>query len=102
MWRLRKHNNSLFGSFIAMNVKLNLFKFHNYEKTTARRQWYYKLLAEGPGVAARGIFFLIFELFFSLIHPRVTHECPQKISAQSIQPFGRLSVTYIRMSCFII
>ena len=64
MWRLRKHNNSLFGSFIAMNVKLNLFKFHNYEKTTARRQWYYKLLAEGPGVA-RGFFFKFSNYFLA-------------------------------------
>ena len=35
-----------------------------------------------------------FELFFwnfiSLYHPPATHECPQKISAQPVQPFGRL------------
>ena len=43
--------------------------------------------------------------FFSLQHP-ATHECPQKNSTQSVQPFGRLYATYIyiyiRMSCFII
>ena len=55
---------------------------------------YYLILAEGPGVA-RGIFFLkflkkIFECFFSLCHPPASPECPQKISAQSVQPFGRL------------
>ena len=27
-----KHNNSLFKFFIAINVELNLFEFHNYEK----------------------------------------------------------------------
>jgi len=42
----------------------------------------YLLLAEGPGVT-RGNFFL-------KKHPPATHECPQKISAQSVQPFGRL------------
>ena len=43
--------------------------------------------------------------FFSLLHPPVTHECPQKNSAQSVQPFGRLYIYYInkiRTSCFII
>ena len=30
------------------------------------------------------------ECFFSLCHPPTTHECPQKNSAQSVQPFGRL------------
>ena len=33
--------------------------------------------------------------FFSLSHSPATHECPQKNSAQSVQPFGRLSTTYI-------
>ena len=28
--------------------------------------------------------------FFSLCHPQATHECPQKFSAHSVQPFGRL------------
>ena len=40
--------------------------------------------------------------FFNLLHPPAINECPQKISAQSVQPFGRLYATYIRMSCFII
>ena len=40
--------------------------------------------------------------FFSLKHPSGTPECPQKNSAQSVQPFGRLQGTYKRMSCFII
>ena len=46
--------------------------------------------------------------FVNLCHPKVTHECPKKISAHSVQPFGRLYAThiyidiYIRMSCFII
>ena len=39
-------------------------------------------------------------IFFSLCHPPATPECPQKISVQSVQPFGRLKGTYIRMSCF--
>ena len=30
-----------------------------------------------------------------LKHPPGTPECPQKISAHSVQPFGRLLVTYI-------
>ena len=30
-----------------------------------------------------------FSIFFSLRHPLATHECPQKVSAQSVQPFGR-------------
>ena len=33
--------------------------------------------------------------FFSLKHPLATHECPQNISAHSVQPFGRLWETYI-------
>ena len=28
--------------------------------------------------------------FLSLCHPQATHECPQKISANSVQSFGRL------------
>ena len=40
--------------------------------------------------------------FVSLLNPPVTHECPQFFLAQSVQPFGRLYATYIRMSCFII
>ena len=32
---------------------------------------------------------------FSLYHPPATHECPQKVSAQSVQPFGRLKGTYV-------
>ena len=43
-----------------------------------------------------------FRIFFYLKHPPATHECPQKISAQSVQPFCRLSVTYKKMSCFIL
>ena len=36
-------------------------------------------------------------------HPHeATHECPLKMSAHSVQPFGRLYGTYIRMSCFIV
>ena len=34
-------------------------------------------------------------IFFSLLHPSATHECPKKISVESVQPFGRLSGTYI-------
>ena len=33
--------------------------------------------------------------FFSLCHPPATPECPQKISAPSVQPLGRLYGTYI-------
>ena len=59
---------------------------------------FYLWLAEGPGVARgkinfeRKFFFekTNFGFFFSLCHPPATHECPQKISAQSVQPFGRL------------
>ena len=39
---------------------------------------------------------------FSLKHHPATPECPQKNSAHSVQLFGRLLVTYIRMSCLII
>ena len=73
----------------------------------------YEQLAEGPGVARGKKMFeqnffektvkKMFEIFFSNL-ALDTHECPQKISAQSVQPFGRLYATYIyiRMSCFII
>ena len=30
-----------------------------------------------------------------LEHPPATHECPQKMSAQSVQLFGRLYATYV-------
>ena len=33
--------------------------------------------------------------FFSVKHPPATPECSQKISVHSVQPFGRLLVTYI-------
>ena len=46
-----------------------------------KRVSFYMLLAEGPGVARRKNFFE---------HSPATHECPQKNSAQSVQPFGRL------------
>ena len=50
------------------------------------------ILAEGPGVA-RGKKRLkkkLSKTFEFLCHPPATPECPQKISAQSVQPFGRL------------
>ena len=54
----------------------------------------YILLAEEPCVA-RGILFFQWEkmsIFFSQYY---TNELPQNISAQSVQPFGRLCATYI-------
>ena len=42
----------------------------------------YLILAEGPGVAREQIF----EKKNILKKPPATHECPQKISAQSVQP----------------
>ena len=58
----------------------------------------YLTLAEGPGVARgkknnkKNLNLFAYS----------THECPAKNSAQSVQPFGRLYTTYIRMSHFII
>ena len=60
---------------------------------------YIKYQLKGPALPGGNFFFRI---CFSLRHPPVTPECPQQISAQSVQPFGRLQGTYIRMSCFII
>jgi len=40
--------------------------------------------------------------FFNLCHPQANHECLQKKSALSVQPFGRPARTFVRMSCFII
>ena len=56
---------------------------------------------------ARGKCFFFWENKFSIFLPLTrgaTHECPQKISVQSVQPFGRLYTQHIniRMSCFII
>ena len=63
----------------------------------------YYTLAKGPDVARGKKIVLksrkkIFEKrkilnFFSLKHPPTTYECPQKISAHSVQPFGCLLVT---------
>ena len=52
------------------------------------------ILAEGPGVAREKIDFLAYN----------TQKCPKKMSAQLVQPFGRLYATniYMRMYCFII
>ena len=58
----------------------------------------FNILDEGP-VATRGIQIL---KEFSLCHPQATHECPQTISAHSVQPFGWLWENYIWMSCFIV
>ncbi len=41
-------------------------------------------------------------IFLAYDIPPAIHECPHKISAKSVQPFGRLYTTYIRMSHFII
>ena len=62
------------------------------------------VLPEGPGVARGKKKFeeKKFRIFFSLKHPPATHECPQKNSAQSVQPFCRLSVTYKKMYCFML
>ena len=58
----------------------------------------YCTLAEGPGVA-RGKKKLLKKCWkfccCCLKHPPATHECSQKISAHSVQPFGRLKATYI-------
>ena len=56
---------------------------------------YIYILAEGPGVACgKKCLKKKFEKkiwdFFSLCHPPASPECPQKNSAQSVQPFGRL------------
>ena len=50
------------------------------------------VLPEGPGVARGKKKFeeKNFRIFLSLKHPPATHECPQKMSTQSVQPFGRL------------
>ena len=53
----------------------------------------YITLAEGPSIARREK--LIKKKFRIFLKPNTcrlpaTHECPQQISAQSIQPFGRL------------
>ena len=55
--------------------------------TTLSRLKFYKQLAEGPGVAR--------DKKLEKNHPPATHECPQQISVQSAQPFGRLKTTYI-------
>ena len=54
----------------------------------------YVKLTEGPGDAIKKNW---------KIHLKKKIECPKKISAQSVQPFGRLYATYIsiRMSCFL-
>ena len=56
---------------------------------------FYFILAKGPSVAREKNFEKKIRIVSSLKHPTTTHECPQKNSAQSVQPFGRLSVTYI-------
>ena len=40
--------------------------------------------------------------FLALNTPPATPECPQKNSAQSVQPFGRLSVTYTNVLFYYI
>ena len=40
------------------------------------------------------------ELSLAFVTPRATHEFTQKSLVHSVQPFGRLNGTYIRMSCF--
>ena len=61
--------------------------------------YYLDILAETPGVAweIKKFFLKIkflkntnFIIFFSQCYPQDTHEFPQKMSAQSVQPFGRL------------
>ena len=56
--------------------------------------FFYVTLAEGPGVARdkkfKKKFKKLFRMFFSPLHSPATPECPQKISAQSVQLFGRL------------
>ena len=74
-------NNDLPGVSSKTNeieVALNKVDNHSFPYNLS----IYWLLAEGPCVA-RGKKFTIF-----LAHN--THECPQKNSAQSVQPFGRL------------
>ena len=45
------------------------------------------------------------KIFFSLLHPPATHECPQKFLSPigpAVWPAIRMTYKYIRMSCFII
>ena len=64
----------------------------------------YSVKNEVPGVA-RGIkkydLKKLKNYIFCLFYPRDTPGFPQKISAHSVQPYGRLYGTYIQMSCFI-
>ena len=41
------------------------------------------------------------QLFLAYYTPRPPMSVHKKISAHSVQPFGRLYATYLRMSCFI-
>ena len=65
------------------------------------------MLAEGTGVARgkKKKKLKIIERgkidFLSLCHPKTTHECPQKMSADLVQPFGLPEGKYIQMSCFL-
>ena len=48
--------------------------------------------ANGPGVPRKKN---LNSILFSLCHPQANHECPQTISALSVQPFGRPEGTFL-------
>ena len=83
-----KNQENLSFSDALINVEYILDPNKKNRISTHKLQ-FYNLLAKRPGVA-REIFFNLEKNKFQIFLAYNTHECPQKISAQSVRPFGRL------------
>ena len=70
-------------------VPCTIYKYHKYAICT--------LIYIFTTYKLNGAVLPVENFFFSLCHLQATHECPQKVSAYSVQPFGRLKGTYIQM-----
>ena len=60
------------------------------EESFQKSEMIHLIFAEGPGVAReKKNLQKIFKKMFKLCQPQAIHECPQNISAHSVQSFGR-------------
>ena len=90
LWTRKQDSNIVYFSTGLLRI---LKKYFGQIFEILWSQITYVILAEGPGVAhgkKKNFGFFLNKIFFSLCHPQATHKCPQKISAHSVQPFGRL------------
>ena len=97
--------NKLKDCYIALKSSFYSTGFWFIYKQNVKKRYIVNVLKrfiynqlKGPALPGEFFFFFILKKmfeFFQPIKPTATHKCLQKISAHSVQPFGRLQGTYL-------